>query len=198
LEDKTVAKAAAPALRKLAASEKNTMVLAQALNSLAQLKDKKDEKLFNQHLNSQSYAVQAAALRGLAAVQPTQALARAKALEKDDNGAIAQAVTQAYAQGGGVAEWAYIRDKFDAGRPQTQFGMMESIGTMAGRLNDATAITEGVSRLKTLGMKYKMYGADKPVIEQLKAIADKQANGPNAALAREQTGKAIAEIEAAK
>ncbi|MDO7853355.1 M1 family aminopeptidase [Hymenobacter convexus] len=198
LDDKTVAKAAAPALRKLAASEKNTVVLAQVLTSLAQLKDKKDEKLFNQNLNSQSYSVQAAALRGLAAVQPAQALTRAKALEKESNGALAQAVTQAYAQGGGVAEWAYIRDKFDAARPNGQFGMMESIGTMAGRLNDATAITEGVTRLKTMGVKYKMYGADKPVIEQLKSIADKQAKGPNAALAKEQTDKAIAEIEAAK
>ncbi|MBJ6109963.1 M1 family peptidase [Hymenobacter sp. BT523] len=198
MDDKTVAKAAAPTLRKLAANEPNTNVRAQMFAALAQLKDKKDEKLFSQNLNSQSYNVQAAALKGLATVQPAQALARAKALKTDGNAALDQAVMQAYAQGGGAAEWAYVRDQFDAARPQAQFGMIEPLATMTGRLDDATAFAEGISRLKGLGVKYKMYGADKPIIEQLKAIADKKAKGANAATAKEQVDKAIAEIEAAK
>jgi len=198
MDDKAVAKAAGPALRKLAATEKNTAVMAQLLGNLAQLKDKKDEKLFTQQLNSQSYSVQGSALQALAAVQPAQALARAKTLAKDGNGALAQAVIEAYAQGGGLPEWAYVRDQFDAARPQGQFGMMEPIATMIGRLDDATALTEGVTRLKALAIKYKMYGADKPVIEQLKTIADKKAKGNNGAAAKDQIDKAIAEIEAAK
>ena len=83
LDDKAVAKAAAPALRKLAATEKEPAVLAQLLGALAKLKDKKDQKFFTQQLNSQSYNVQGAALSALAAVQPAQALARAKTFETD-------------------------------------------------------------------------------------------------------------------
>jgi len=198
LDDKAVAKAAAPALRKLAATEKDPFVLSSLLGALAKLKDKKDEKFFSQQLNSQSYRVQGAALRALAVVQPTQALARAKAFEKDSHGALAEAVTEVYAKNGTQAQWAYVRDKFDAARPQGKFNMMEPLATMLGRLDDSAAFAEGVTRLKALAIKYKSYGADKPVIGLLQATAAKKATGANANQTKELTDKAIAEIEAAK
>ena len=43
---------------------------------------------------------------------------------------------EVYAKGGGQAEWAYVRDKFDAARPQAKFSMMEPLATMMGRLDD--------------------------------------------------------------
>ena len=196
LEDKAVAKAAAPALRKLASTEKNTAVMSQILTSLAQLKDKKDENLFTQSLSSQSYNVQASSLAALATVQPAKALARAKTMEKESNAAIAQAVVEAYAQGGGLPEWAYVRDKFDAARPQAQFGMMESMATMMGRLDDVVAFNEGVTRLKTLGVKYKMYGADKAVIGMLETAAKAQASRTHAAATKEAVDKALQELKA--
>ncbi len=195
LDDKTVAKAAAPALRKLAATEKNPAVMSQLLPVLAGLKDKKDEKLFIQQFASPSYSVQGAALQALAAVQPAQALSRAKALEKETNPALAQAVVAAYAKGGGLAEWPYVRDKFAKGGPQQQFGMLEPVAAMLGRIDDPTAFAEGVALLKGVAVKYKMYGADKPVIAQLQALAAKKAGTP---AAQEAVTKAVAEIEAAK
>lgn len=198
MDDKTVAKAAAPALRKLAATEKNTVVLAQVLTSLAQLKDKKDEKLFSQQLNSQSYAVQSAALRALAAVQPTQGFARAKAFENESNDALAQAVTEVYAKAGGQAQWAFVRDKFDAAGAQGKFNMMEPLATITGRLDDAASINEGVTRLKDLAIKYKMYGADRPVLNLLQEIAKAQASRPQAAATQQAVEQATAAIQAAK
>ncbi|GAB3742003.1 hypothetical protein GCM10027594_21560 [Hymenobacter agri] len=198
MDDKAVAKAAAPALRKLAATEKNTVVLAQVLTSLAQLKDKKDEKLFSQQLNSQSYAVQSAALRGLAAVQPAQGFARAKSFENESNDALAQAVTEVYAKAGGQAQWAFVRDKFDAAGAQGKFGMMEPLATITGRLDDAASINEGVTRLKDLAIKYKMYGADRPVLNLLQEIAKAQASRPQAAATQQAVEQATAAIQAAK
>ena len=197
LDNKDVAKAAVPALRKLAATEKAPWVQASLLGALAKLKDKTDVKYFTQQLNSQSYNVQGAALRALAAVQPTQALARAKALENDSQSALAQAIVATYAQAGGLAEWPFVRDRFDAAR-QGQFGMMESLAGMLGRLDDPTAIAEGVTRLKTLAVKYKSYGIDKPIVAQLQGIAAKKAGSTNAAPTKELVDKAVAEIEAAQ
>jgi aminopeptidase N len=180
LDDKAVQKAAAPVLRKQLAQEKNTNNQAAILQALAQLKDKKDEKLFTKSLNSQSYAVQGAALKGLAAVQPSKALARAKELQNDTHGAISNAVSTVYAQYGDASSWTYIRDRFDAAGVQGKFNMMESVAGFMTRLNDATVLREGTERLQQLAIDYKKYGADQPVLGLLDQVskgkpADQQA-----------------------
>jgi aminopeptidase N len=198
LEDKTVAKAAAPALRKLASTEKNTIVMAQLLRAMGELKDKKDEKLFSQQFNSQSYGVQGAALGALATVQPAQALAKAKALESDSHAPLTQAVVTTYAKAGGPAEWAYVRNKFDSGRPQAQFNLAEPLSIMMGRLDDPAAFAEGVTRLRDLGMKYKAYGADKMVLGLLQGAAKAQTGRAHASEAQAAVDKATQELTAAK
>ncbi|OGX89455.1 peptidase M1 [Hymenobacter lapidarius] len=197
LDDAAVAKAATPTLSKRLAAEKDPLVLPELLIAVAKLKDKKNEKFFAQQLSSQSYSVQGAALVALATLQPAQALARAKTYETDSNGTLAQAVTEVYAKYGSLEQWAYVRDKFDAARPQGQFNLMEPMATMLGRLNDATAFNEGVTRLKTLAVKYKSYGADKPVIGLLQSLMPK-AGSPNAAETQQTVEKAVAEIQGAK
>ncbi|GAB3848512.1 M1 family metallopeptidase [Hymenobacter terrigena] len=198
LDNKDVAKVAAPALRKLAATEKEPWVQASLLGALAKLKDKKDEKYFTKQLNSQSYSVQGAALRALAMVQPAQALIRAKALENDSQSALAQAVVATYAQAGGPAEWAYVRDKFDAARPQAKFSLAEPMAGMMGRLDDPTAFAEGVTRLRDLGVKYKAYGADRMVLGLLQTANKAQASRGHAAEAQAAVDKATQELQAAK
>ena len=139
LDDPAVAKAAAPALRKLAATEKEPAVLASVLGALAKLKDKKDEKFFTQQLSSQSYNVQGRPARpGRRAARPGPEPAP-KASKPTAHGALAQAVTEVYAKNGGPAEWAFVRDKFDAARPQGKFNMMEPLAAMLGRLDDAAS-----------------------------------------------------------
>ena len=198
LDDKAVAKAAAPALRKLEATEKDPAVLVSLLKALAQLKDKKDEKVFTQRLNSQSYNVQGAALQALAVVQPAQAITRAKAFESDDHAAITQAVVAVYAKNGSQAQWAYVRDKYDTARPQTRFNMAESIAQMMGRLDDTASFNEGVSRLRDLGVKYKSYGADQMAYGLLQTAAKAQTGRPHAAEAQASVAKATQEIKDAK
>jgi aminopeptidase N len=131
-------------------------------------------------------------------VQPAQALARAKTFEKESNGALSEAVVQAYAKGGTLAEWAYVRDKFDAARPQGQFNLMEPMAAMVGRLNDPTVTAEGIDRLKTMGVKYKMYGADKPIIELLQGLTKSKDGAATADATKQAVDKAVGEIEAAK
>ena len=198
MEDKTVAKATAPALRKLAATEKEPAVMVQVLKALSQLKDKKDEKLFAQQLNSRSYAVQGAALRALATVQPAQALAKAKTLANDDHSTISQAVVATYAQAGGTAEWAFVRDRFDAARVQGKFNLAEPLATMMGRLDDPAAFAEGVTRLRDLGVKYKAYGADRMATSLLQSAAKAQAGRAHATEDQAAVDKAVQELTAGK
>jgi|GEM_PF-3833552 len=168
------------------------------LTALAKLKDKKDEKLFTQQLSNPSYAVQAAALQALGSVNPTLALSKAQALESTAEGALSQAVTGVYAKTGGLAQWNYVRDKFDAAQGQAKFGYFEGMGTMLARLEDPKAFAEDVDRLKGLAITYKRYGVDQPTIGMIQEAVKKQASTANAAANQAVADKAIAEIQAAK
>ncbi|SDX42355.1 M1 family metallopeptidase [Hymenobacter psychrophilus] len=180
LDEKGVAKAAAPLIRKQLAQEKNTNNQAAMLRALAMVDDKKDEKLFTKSLSSQSYAVQGAALEGLAAVQPKQALARANALEPGAKADVAAAIASVYAEVGDAGTWPYVRDQFDAAGPQSQFQMMESLVGFMARLPDQTVLQEGVARLQKMAIQYKQYGVAEPILAMLEKVkqgkpADQQA-----------------------
>lgn len=197
LDNAALKKAAVPGIRKLAASDKSYAVQAEALRTLAKLKDKQDEKLFGKQLGSQSYAVEGAALQGLAASNPTAALAQAQKLESSDNANITQAVAGVYATAGGLAEWPKVRDKFKASGPQGKFGMLESMVTILGRLDDVPAYTEGVGLLRDLTIKYKaQYG--RSLMRIFQDLKQAKASSPNAAAFAQVVDQASAQIEAAK
>jgi aminopeptidase N len=197
LENAALRKAAAPALRKLANSDKQTAVQAEALVALGKLKEKRDDKLFAQKLKSESYAVQGAALRALAEVSPTKALAQAKTFESDKEGGLTQAITEVYAEHGGAAQWPYIRDKFDTGGIQTKAMLLEPMLTMMSRLDEPTAFNESLDRIKALTIQFKSQGADKAIIPMLQAMKEKK-KGANAAQAQQAVDKAVQDIEQAK
>jgi aminopeptidase N len=196
LDNAALKKAALPAIRKLASTEKNYTVQAEALRTLGKLKDKQDVKLFSQLLNSQSYAVQGAALSGLAATNPSDALAQAKKLQATDNASVNQAVAAVYAQAGGAAEWPFVRDKFKNGSAQAKFSMLPSMVTMLGRLDDVNAFTEGVGLIRDITIKYKAQAGQyiTPMLQNLK----QQATGANAAAKQQAVDQALAQIDAAK
>jgi aminopeptidase N len=197
LENAALRKAAAPTLRKLATSDKETVVQAEALMALAKLKEKRDEKLFAQKLKSESYAVQAGALRALATLNPANALTQAKALEADNSGPSTQAITEVYAQHGSAAQWPYIRDKFDTGGLQTKSMLLPGMLAMMARLDDPTAFSESLDRIKALTIQFKSQGADKAIIPMLEILKEKK-TGANAAQAKQAVDKAVQDIEQAK
>ena len=195
-ENAALRKTATPTLRKLATTDKETRVQAEALLALGKLKEKRYEKLFSQKLNSESYAVQGAALRALAEVSPAKALTQAKAFEADKEGGLTQAITEVYAEHGGAAQWPYIREKFDAGGIQTKSQLLPGLLAMMTRLDDPTAFTQSLDRIKALTIQYKKQGADKAIIPMLQELKDKK-TGSNAAQAKQEVDKAVQEIEQA-
>ncbi|MBC6608460.1 HEAT repeat domain-containing protein [Hymenobacter sp. BT188] len=197
LENAALRKAAAPVLRKLANSDKETVVQAEALMTLGKLKEKRDEKLFAQKLKSESYAVQGAALRALAEVRPAKALVQAKAFETNKEDGLTTAITEVYAAHGGAAQWPYIRDKFDAGSPRTKAMLFESMLGMMTRLDDPTAFNESLDRIKAVAIQFKSQGADKAIIPLLQAVKEKK-KGASATQAQQAVDKAVQEIEQAQ
>ncbi|MET4105191.1 M1 family metallopeptidase [Hymenobacter sp. UYP22] len=198
LQNAASRKAAAPVLARLAATDASAQVRAAALLALGSVQDKQYAPLFTKALAHSSYRVQGAALRGLLPLQPAQALARAKAFEADNKGGLTVALVQVYGKAGSAAEWPLMRAKYDAAEPNSQFDMLAGLGDMMGRLDDPTVLTEGITRIKDLTVRYKPYIDASRLIGLLRQIEQQQAKRPNATLVAQQVTAAVAEIEAAK
>ena len=78
------------------------MAKAAAISALGKLKKEAYLPIFNKALGSQSYAVQGAALTAIDLLDHTRALTLAKGFEKDNKGALTQAIKAVNtAKGGG-------------------------------------------------------------------------------------------------
>jgi len=201
LDNKDVAKAAAPVLRKLATTEKEPHALAAVLNALGQLKDKKDERLVaNELATNPSLTVQGAALRALGGINPSQALAKAKAYEVDAPASLSAAMLSVYAQQGGSAQWTFIRDHFDAANGRGKYNYIGPMTQILGRLDDPKAFSEDVTRLQQMAMvpQLKAYGYDKMLIAALQKGAEAQRGKPNASQNQATVDAAVQAIQAAK
>ncbi|MCC2546510.1 M1 family peptidase [Hymenobacter sp. BT175] len=195
LKNAALRKAATPVLERLAATDASVKVQAEALLALARLGDKRQEKRFRKALESRSYGVQAAALRGLLALNPKEALTQATAFEADNRGALTAALVEVYGATGGAAQWASVLSKYDAAKPVARLELMPGFLALLRRLDDPAALAQGVDRIKELAIEAKPYGLHVRLIEALRQL--QQAKAGDALTGSAITG-AIREIEAAK
>jgi aminopeptidase N len=198
LDNKDVAKAAAPLLRQLASSSTETHVRAAALGALAKMKDKKDEKIATAALASQSYAVQGAGLEALGELNPNAALARAKTYEGDEH--LAPSVTDVYAAQGGTEQWNYIRTTYDNAGSRGRYNFIQPMMEMLSRLDDPKAFGEDVDRLQQIAVTREMkgFGADKYLADGILKGAAAQQGRPHAAENQAKAAAAVQAIQAAK
>jgi aminopeptidase N len=144
--------------------------------------------------------VQGAALRALGDLNPTAALTRAKAYEVDAPASLSAAMLSVYAQQGGSAQWAFIRDRFDAATGRSKFSLIGPMTQMLGRLDDPKAFSEDVTRLQQLALtpQLKAYGIDKAMVAAIQKGAEAQKGKPSAAQNQAAANAAVQAIQAAK
>jgi aminopeptidase N len=170
LTNDDVRNAALPVLTSLAQTDDNTLVRAAAIITLGNLKAEGNLTLFKQALNSESYAVQGAALTAISLLEPAQALTLAKGFEKDNKGALTAAIFNVYTTNGGAEQWPYVFDTFKNAQIQAKFNTVRKFAEMTGRVEKPEYAQQGIEELKAFGIKYKMYGADQFVSGALGGI----------------------------
>jgi aminopeptidase N len=166
-----LAKASLPAIQQIAVADSNTRVKAQAITALAYSNNPADLPLFKKGLESNSYAVQGASLMAIALQQPQDALTTARAFEKDNKKALTEAIVNVYSKFGTEKELPFISQKFATLGTQEQIQLIPAYINMLGKVNDVNAVKKGVDAVKSIGVKYKSYGANVFVtnfLEQLK------------------------------
>jgi aminopeptidase N len=171
LTDDSIKAVAAPVLLGLAKADQNTIAQAAALTALGKLKSKEYLDLFKTALNSQSYAVQGAALSGIAALDLAQSLTVAKGFEKDNKGALTQAIIATYAQNGGDDEWAYVFNGFNNAGPQDKFNMIRgAFSKMVGHVTKPEYAQAGIAAIQDFGVKFKKFGIGPIILGKLNDI----------------------------
>ncbi len=159
LTNADVRSAAVPVLNEIVKSDEKTLVRAAAINQLTKLNDANNVPLFKSAINSPSYAVQGAALNGIAAFEPDNALKIAKNLEADNGGALTTAITKLYMTRGGEKEFPFISNTFKTAGIQQQFNMLPDYTKLLGKIDDPKVVKDGVTDLKGMAIRYKAFGA---------------------------------------
>lgn len=185
-----------PILAELARADSNTLVRAHAIGTLIVLRRRELMPVFVQALQSESYTVQAMALRAIAGIDTVAALRYARPLEKDHKGALTQAIAYVYARYGGVEQWPFVHEGWVKGSLQEKIHLVSSFSEMIGRIGDPALAQEGIRELKLIAIQYKKDGAGGYVMKFLAGIVERRAalhDDVSARAARE----AIQAIEAA-
>lgn len=163
LENAELEKLILPTVLTIAKTDSSTLVRAAAIESIANLQDVKYLPLFTESLKNPSYAINAAALNGIAALDIKQAKILAKDLEKDSKGALINAIVNVYGVQGGDAEFPYVYSSFLNASTQSQFDMIPALTSILINIKDSENLQNGLNQLQTMSEKYKKYGINKYV-----------------------------------
>jgi aminopeptidase N len=191
--DTALQSAAEPLLVEMAKRDSNTLVQAYAIGTLIVLRRPELMPLFVQTLTSESYTVQAMALRAIAWIDTAAALRYAKPLEKDHRAALTQAIAYVYARYGGKGQWSFVYNGWISGSLQEKIHLVPSFSQMIGRIEDPALAQDGIRELKQIAIQYKKDGAGDYILKFLSTIKEQRA-GMNDAVSSRSAEEAIQAI----
>jgi aminopeptidase N len=167
--------AAAPVLLSLARTDSFTLVQAAAVKALGRLKDSAYMPLFREKMSSRSYAVQAAALDAMAALNLPEAVRYAGELEKDNKGVLSIALANIYARAGNPAKLEFISGMMDNMFISTKFRVLAAyLRLLAQARNDADFNRHFNNALRHIN-DYKPYHLQDRFVPLLQAIKARKA-----------------------
>jgi len=165
--------AALPVLASLAQTDVNTLVRAAAITVLGNLKASGNMDIFKQALNSQSYAIQGAALTAIGQLDAAEALKLAKGFESDNKDALTQALLLTYIKYGGEAQWPYLYETFHNATIRLKYHTLSNFADLTAHIQNPADAQQGITELKDLGIKYKQFLAG-PITGMLNKIKDQR------------------------
>lgn len=161
LEDEAIKKMILPSILNLAKTDASTLVRAAAIESLANLQDKNYMPFFTESLKNPSYAIEAAALNAIAAIDITKAKGLANGLQADSKSRLVASIVNIYGVEGGDTEFDYVYNSFlDAGT-QAQFEMVPGLVSILMNVKSTQNLEKGLAELLEMAKKFKKYSIDK-------------------------------------
>ena len=149
----------------LARNAVNTQVKAAALQVLADRKNSVYLSLFTEGVKSESYAVQAASLNGIAQLNPSKALKLAETLENDVSGNLAISIADLYANSNDSSHFVFIINAFNN-------AVIQDVETVLPKINDTGLFVPTIASIKALGIVLKAYGNSSYIIGVLNTVSE--------------------------
>lgn len=95
----------------------------------------------------------------------------AKGFEKDDKGALTQAIVAVYGKYGGDDQWVYVLNGFNEAGPQIKYNMiMGSFSKMVGKVTKPEYAQAGIAAIQAFGVQYKKFGIGPNIQTKLNEI----------------------------
>lgn len=167
--------AAPPVLLSLARADSFTLVQAAAVKALGRLNDSTYMPLFREKMSSRSYAVQAAALDAMAALNLPEAVRYAGGLEKDNKGVLSIALANVYARAGDPAKLEFISGMMDNMFISTKFRVLAAYLRLLAQASDGAAFNRHFENALRHINDYKPYNLQDRFIPLLQAIKARKA-----------------------
>ncbi len=171
------------AVEQLAATEKNKKTKAAALQFLVKTNDAKYLNLFKGNVNDSSYSVSAAALNGLAKLEPENAYALAKKYSSDTKGDLTNTVSDIIMAKGSEDDFDFIANSYDQSQPsQEKVGASATFASYLQNVKNIDKIKKGIDMIikfrNLIPDQYKSF-----VDPTIKGGLDKLSNAKGAAIA---------------
>lgn len=185
--------AATPILRNLAQTDVNTLVRAAAIDALAKLNDPADTALYRTAIKNESYAIEGSALKAIAALNPSEGMQLAQAMEKDSEAGLSVAIINIYIDNGGDTQWPYVYERYNDLPVTLKAPLLMHYAALVARVNKPEYAQQGIQVIRDLAIRYKEQGIGPRLIEMLNNVkAARLAKGDNASA--QAIDKAIQEI----
>ncbi|TDO23996.1 M1 family aminopeptidase [Pedobacter duraquae] len=161
LKDPAISRKLMPEIQRLAETDPNNSVKAEAINMLGTVVSSAYLPIFQNGLKSQSYNVQAASLTALAKQEPANAVQAAKSLEKDNKGLLTRAIRLVYANNGTLSELPYFSEGFAQKSRAEQQAALPLYLILVGKLNNTAALELAVDDAKAFGLGNRAQGMNR-------------------------------------
>jgi aminopeptidase N len=198
MNNQQVHDAALPVLTDIAKNDKNTLARAAAITALGKLKDPAYMNIYNEAINSQSYAIQGASLSGINGLDSTRALKLAIGFEKDNKSPLTESMIAVFSSSGSSDAWPFVYDKFSEADINGKFSMVRNFVQMTGKVQNPQYAQQGIEQIKQFGLKYKIYGGVGPfTVNMLKRIKEQREklNDATSAKAADEASTVVTEAK---
>ncbi len=165
-------------MKKIAKTDKKTLVKAAAIKTLGKLLEPELKTLFEESLESQSYTVKINSLTSLYYIDASMALQKAKELPAEVKQILAMPLTKIYIESKDESELAFIANNVLSGMYLTNDKSTQELYKKAfdwvAKSNNTKAIENLVEDIIEKGNQYKAYNFDKIGIDLLRKMIDFQ------------------------
>ncbi len=135
----------------MAEKDPNKKVQAKSLEILAQLKDKKYQRLFAEYVNDSSYSVSGAALEGLALLDPNNAYSLAKTYSKDAKGDLGEVISDILYKNSKESDFEILLNLYK-NKSFSQVKIQETmlLANYLSKITDTARVKKGVTEIMKL------------------------------------------------